>query len=214
MDIEFTPVFEITVTPEEVALHYARNGITDYPKTNSGLPNMKTNKTVCKLIYAEKRDALIAKYQGMVERRKETLAETSMLRAAAITEDCPICLDPISGGRSILNCSHTFCIQCSIEHFRANQRCPLCRAEVCGPAKKVGIVPISDEAVEVIVENNVQLVYPERHQFDLYNFILTSAVLFRNSEHSDAFTFADEIFEEIRRFGHDVASNVKDWYEN
>jgi len=211
MDIDFTSVFDIIVTSEEVVAHYARIGITNYTKNANGMPNMKTNKTVCKIIYEEKRQALIAKLGEKC--RNQKLSE-GLRRENSIGEDCPICLEPMSNGRSILNCSHVFCIECTITHFREHQNCPLCRAEVCGPAKKVEIIPISDEAVEVIVENNARHVYPERRNFDLYNFILTGAVLFRNSEHSDAFRFADEIFGEIRKFGHDVASDVKDWYEN
>jgi len=48
----------------------------------------------------------------------------------------------------------------------------------------------------------------------LYNFILTSAVIYRDSSKPDAFHFTNDIFEEVRKFGVDVAADVKNWYED
>jgi hypothetical protein len=213
MDIEFAPVFKITVTPEDVAAYYARLGVTDYPKKANGVPNMKLNKQVCKMIYADKEKKMMQEYKDVIERkRKEKLAEACTFRIdTSKNEDCPICLDPMSG-RSILNCSHVFCINCSIEHFRTKQTCPLCRAEVCGPPKK-GFESLSDQTMASIVEDNLGYVYPERHNYDLYNFILSSATIFRESPKANAYHFTNDIFEEVRKFGIDVAADVKNWYE-
>jgi len=213
MDIEFAPVFKITVTHEDVAAYYARLGVTDYPKKTNGMPNMKLNTQVCKQIYAEKEKRMMEQYTEVTERkRKEKMEETCTFRIdTSKNEDCPICLDPMSG-RSILNCSHVFCINCSIEHFRKKQTCPLCRAEVCGPPTK-GFESLSDQTMSGMVEDELGYVYPERHNYDLYNFILSSATIFRESPKANAFHFTNDIFEEIRKFGIDVATDVKNWYE-
>ena len=213
MDIDFVPVFKITVTPEDVAAHYAKLGITDYPKNKNGLPNMSLNKQARKDVYAYKERALKEQYEELIEqKRKEKLAEACMFRVdTSKNEDCPICLEEMTG-RAILDCSHVFCIICSIEHFRTKQTCPLCRAEVCGPTKSV--TPISDQTIAGMVEDNLGYVYPERYNYDLYNFILTSATIFRESPKSDAFHFTNDIFEEVRKFGIDVATDVKSWYED
>lgn len=214
MAIDFVPVFKITVTPEDVAAHYARLGVTDYPKNANGMPNMKLNKQVGKMIYADKEKAMMQEYKDVIERnRKEKMAEACTFRIdTSKNEDCPICLEPMPG-RAILECSHVFCIKCSIEHFRTKQNCPLCRAEVCGPPKK-GFEPMTDQTMNGMVEDNLGYVYPERHNCDLYNFILTSAVIYRDSSKPDAFHFTNDIFEEVRKFGVDVAADVKNWYED
>jgi len=212
MNIDIDQFLTITVTPEDIVAYYTKAGIKDYPKNANGMPNMKTNKTACKIIYEEKHQALIAKLGEKC--RTQKIEEMIGLRTEkSIGEDCPICLEPMNSGRSILNCSHVFCIECSITHFREHQNCPLCRADVC-PPKKTDIIPITDTTTHAIVDTNLGYVFPERQNFDLYNFILTSTILFRDSEQADAFRFTDEIFDEVRRFGHDVASDVKSWYEN
>jgi hypothetical protein len=213
MDIDFLPVFHIKVSSQEVADHYARLGITDYPKNANGMPNMKSNKTVCKLIYREKHAAMVAQHKDLIEqKRKEKLAEACTFRIdTSKHQDCPICLEPMAG-RAILDCSHVFCIQCSIAHFRIKENCPLCRADVCAPPTKA-ITPMPDRTIADMVEDNLGYVYPERHNCDLYNFILTSASMFRDSTKADAFHFTNDIFEEVRKFGIDVATDVKNWYE-
>jgi hypothetical protein len=216
MDIDFAHLFKITVTPEEVVAHYANLGITDYPKNANGMPNMKLNKQARKIIYADKEKRIIKQYEEMIEikeiKRKERMAEAFAFRIdTSKNEDCPICLEPMSG-RSILECTHVFCIKCSIEHFRTKQNCPLCRAEVCGPPKK-GFETLQDQTISSMVEDNLGYVYPERHNLDLYNFILTSASIFRESPKANAFHFTNDIFDEVRKFGIDVATDVKNWYE-
>lgn len=89
----------------------------------------------------------------------------------------------------------------------------MCRAQVCGPPTK-GFEPLVDQTMASMVDDNLGYVYPERHNYDLYNFILTSATIFRESSKSDAYHFTNDIFEEVRKFGIDVATDVKDWYEN
>lgn len=197
--MEFSRIPEITITPEDVAAYYAKIGISDYPKRD-GMPNMKQNKTVIKILYEEKKQKLI----------NDKKAESCALRDTI--DDCPVCLEPMRAGRSILDCAHVFCIQCSIQHFRTKQTCPLCRAEVCGPPTKHEVIPMSNETIREIVQENL-LDTSERYNVDLYTFIVTSARRFKQSN-EDAHEFTDKIYEEIRRFGVDVSNEIKNWYEN
>jgi hypothetical protein len=215
MAIDFVPVFKIKVTPEDVVAHYKSIGVSDYPKNVNGMPNMKLNRTACKFIFDQKEKQMMEEYTQLIEQRqKEKMAEACTFRIdTSRNEDCPICMEPMQG-RSILNCSHVFCINCSIEHFRTKQNCPLCRAEVCGPAVKPEVVHLPEQTVATIVEDNLGYVYPERLNYDLYNFILTSAIMFRDSTKADAFHFTNDVFDEIRKFGVDVATDVKSWYED
>lgn len=214
MAIDFVPVFKITVTAEDVAEFYASSGVKDYPKNANGMPNMKLNRTARKIIHGQKEKRMMEEYTQLIEqRRKEKMAEACTFRIdTSRNEDCPICMEPMQG-RSILNCSHVFCISCSIQHFRTRQNCPLCRAEVCeAPTKTPNILP--EQTMATIVEDNLGYIYPERHNYDLYNFILTSAIMFRDSSKADAFHFTNDIFGEVRKFGVDVAADVKAWYED
>jgi hypothetical protein len=215
MAIDFVPVFNIKVTPEDVAAYYKSIGVTDYPKNANGMPKMNSNRTVCKFIFEQKEKQMKEEYGEVIEqRRKEKIAEACSFRIdTSRNEDCPICMEPMQG-RSILNCSHAFCINCSIQHFRTKQNCPLCRAEVCGPAVKAEVTPLPDQTVATIVEDNMSYVYPERHNLDLYNFILTSATIFRENNKANVYHFTNDIFDEVRKFAVDVANDVKSWYED
>ena len=215
MDIEFVPVFKIAVSAEDIASYYAELGITDYPKKANGLPKLKENEVARKAIHAKKHQQMLEEYKDVIEqKRNEKAAEACRFRIdTSKNEDCPICMDPMKG-RSILDCAHVFCIKCSIEHFRKKQNCPLCRAEVCGPADKPEIIPLPDQTIGSIVEDNLGYVYPERLNHDLYNFILSSAIFFRDAKKADAFHFTNDIFDEVRKFGVDVATDVKAWYED
>jgi hypothetical protein len=175
---------------------------------------MKLNKQVRKMIYADKETKMMQQYKDVIERqRKEKLAEASMYRIdTSKNEDCPICLEPMSG-RAILECCHVFCIKCSIEHFRMKQNCPLCRAEVCGPPTK-GVEPLADQTMAGMVEDNLRYVYPERYNLELYDFIYELVTRMRDSDKPDAaFHCTNDLVEEVRKFGIDVATDVKNWYE-
>ena len=151
-------------------------------------------------------------YGELVEQKKqEKIKEMCVIRIdTSKREDCPICMEDMAG-RAILDCSHVFCIKCSIQHFRQKNTCPLCRAEVCEePTNKKS----HEGLVEGIVNENLNEIYPERFNQDMYNFILTSAIIFRDDAKADAFHFTRDIFEEIRKFGLDVGESMKQWYED
>lgn len=87
--------------------YYKRHNITNYPKTKTGIPDMRSfiNKKTFQQIISD-----------------ETNSTTSV-------NECPICFEPITNGRAVLSCNHTFCLDCIIQHGRLTNTCPLCRCE-------------------------------------------------------------------------------------
>lgn len=212
--ISFLPVFDIKITDADIIEYFHSEEITEVPRNKDGSLNMriKQNKEAYKMLHEARNRALLEQYAEVIEQRKqEKMKEACLIRIdTSKREDCPICMEDMKG-RAILDCGHVFCIKCSIEHFRHRTTCPLCRATVCEePDKKKA----HGSLVESIVDENMNDIYPERHNYDMYNFILSSATIFRKEPKADAYTFTRELFEEVRRFGIDVGDGVRQWFEN
>jgi len=212
--LTFVPVFDIQITDAEILEYLHSEEIPEAPRNKDGSLNMrlKQNKDAKDLLFYKRKNALFIEYHDLIQQKKEEkMKEACRIRVdTSKSEDCPICMEEMKG-RAILDCSHVFCMKCSIEHFRTRNTCPLCRATVCGqPEKKMA----HGGLVESIVSENLNEIYPERHSYDMYNFILSSAIIFREDSKADAYHFTREVFEEIRRFGLDVGESVKQWFED
>ena len=210
--IKFIPVFDIEITDKDILDYYAKKEITDFSRNKDGSLNMrrKENKDAKEFLFFERKSELLEQYYDLIEQKKqEKIKEACSFRVdTSKMEMCPICMEDMTG-RAILDCTHTFCIQCSIQHFRQKTNCPLCRAEVCEPPVQK-VVP--DELIGGIVHENLRDVYPERHNYDLHDFILSSAIIFKDNN-SDPYIFTMEIFEEVKRFGYDVGEGVRQWFD-
>jgi len=211
--LSFVPVFDINISDEEVFEYFHQEEIEEAPRNKDGSLNMrlKKNKDAKEYLYYLKKNAIMKQYGELIEQKKqEKIKEMCVIRIdTSKREDCPICMEDMSG-RAILDCAHVFCIKCSIEHFRKRNTCPLCRAKVCElPTKDV-----PEGLIGGIVDENLNEIYPERFNQDMYNFILTSAILFRDDTKTDVFDFTRNIFEEVRRFGCDVGEGIKEWFED
>jgi hypothetical protein len=194
--------------------YFRKENIPEAPLNKDGKINMriKQNKDAREYIYYVKKNAIMKQYGELVEQRKqEKIKEMCVARVdTSRREDCPICMEDMKG-RVILDCCHVFCVKCSIEHFRKRNTCPLCRANVCElPTNK----SVPDDLIGGIVNENLNEIYPDRFNQDMYNFILTSAILFRDDPKIDAFMFTRDIFEEVRKFGCDVGEGLKQWFED
>ena len=42
-------------------------------------------------------------------------------------EECPVCLDPMTGATATLVCGHLFCKDCITDWARSQATCPTCR---------------------------------------------------------------------------------------
>ena len=210
--LSFVPVFDIQITDADILEYLHQEEIAEAPRNKDGSLNMRLrqNKEAKELLYYKRKNALLIEYNDIIEQKKQEKMKETLRTRVDTTEDCPICMEDMKG-RAILNCNHVFCIKCSIEHFRQRTTCPLCRAIVCEePEKKTAPTML----VEGIVNENLMDIYPERHNYDLYNYILSSAMIFKNENNTDPYIFTRDIFEEVKRFGMDVGEGVKQWFEN
>lgn len=123
----------------EMIAHYEKLGI-DYAKTKSGNPNMnnKQNKDTQKLLKSK---------------------ETNI-------NECIICTN-IMKGVAQLECGHSFCIKCTIQHFRTKDNCPLCRRFVCETPNKKSV-----DEINVIVEDIFNTEYDTRNNLNMHDYIV------------------------------------------
>jgi len=210
--LSFVPVFDIQITDADILEYLHQEEIAEAPRNKDGSLNMrlKQNREAKDILFYKRKNELLREYEALIKQKKQEKMKEICLVKIDTTDDCPICMEDMKG-RAILDCGHVFCIKCSIEQFRQRNTCPLCRAIVCEePEKKTAPIDL----VEGIVNENLMDIYPERHNYDLYNYILSSAINFKNNNNADVYVFTREIFEEVRRFGLDVGEGVKQWFEN
>jgi hypothetical protein len=211
--IRFVPVFDIEITDKDILDYYAQTGITYISRNKDGSLNMrrKENKDAKEFLFFSRKSELMKQYYDLIEEKKQDkMREACSFRVdTSKMEMCPICMEDMKG-RAILDCTHTFCIQCSIQHFRNRTNCPLCRAEVC--EKPVGkFVP--GNLIQGIVNENLSDIYEERLNTDLYNYILTTAGMFKDGN-IDVHIFTRNLFEEVSQFGYEVGESVRQWFES
>ena len=92
----------------DLQLHYSNNGITDYPKNKSGMPDMRASFN---------------------QKILETLTESKKEKEEEVNT-CPICFESMTvKGYAVLGCSHSFCLDCLIKQAHIKQNCPMCRGD-------------------------------------------------------------------------------------
>ena len=116
--IKFIPVFDIEITDKDILDYYAKKEITDFSRNKDGSLNMrrKENKDAKEFLFFERKSELLEQYYDLIEQKKqEKIKEACSFRVdTSKMEMCPICMEDMTG-RAILDCTHTFCIQCSIQ---------------------------------------------------------------------------------------------------
>uniref|UniRef100_A0A6C0EZ21 RING-type domain-containing protein n=1 Tax=viral metagenome TaxID=1070528 RepID=A0A6C0EZ21_9ZZZZ len=113
-------------------------------------------------------------------------------------DECPICLETMKG-KTTLECNHTFCIKCTISHFRLKNNCPLCRAIVYEKKAK-GVKEINK-----ITDNVLNGKYRSRNNLNLYDYIVERIHMSPNVE-----CVAYEILNEVKLSCLDVGMKVND----
>ena len=128
--------YDTHVSSEQLRLYYENNGITDYPKRKNGYPNMtfKFNRHHINKIIESRRNEYINKKnkrEKLIQEFYESYSDNTK------AQECIICCEPISKNIAILECGHTFCLSCMVQHGRENNNCPCCRIEFTNKPKKV-----------------------------------------------------------------------------
>lgn len=213
MDITFMPVFDVEVSEDEFIAYFVEQNV-DYPKLKNGSPNMsrKSNKDALTYIKKMRCNDLMLQYGDLIKQKQiEKQQEACMFRAStAKTDNCPICYEEMIGF-TVLECAHAFCVKCTINHFRVNNTCPLCRAEVCEKTKQHDPIPM--ETIHSIVETEIASIIPTRHNQDMYNYIYERFDTFSRMNDPDIYIFTGTIFEEIRTTMFDVSIGIRNWYD-
>lgn len=123
----------------EEMIAYYKKKGIDYSKTKNGNPNMKNKQN------------------------KETYKLLSK-------QECIICTNEMKEkGIAILECGHSFCISCTIQHFRIKNNCPLCRKVVC---ESINTSTKNVDEINVVIEDILNSEYDTRHNLTMHEYIL------------------------------------------
>lgn len=138
----------ITV-PVILGKRYSEMGITDFPKTRLGLPDMRRKfnhrwwRIIEKQIKKEKEEQE-AKQKELEAKQKELEEKQARERLKTTFQDidsepCAICYEPKIFSHATLKCSHSYCLDCFVTHCRSENKCPLCRDEFASIVKKPNV---------------------------------------------------------------------------
>ena len=153
---------EYQVSRAELMNYLKEKNITNYTKTKNNYPDMRCcrNKQYRSMLIKEK---LLEKNKKEnmksftidkeVNYRAEILdlTEEDIKMFKSVQEACVICGETMKTNHLTLKCNHAFCTDCAISHFRVNNKCPLCRTEICKNPKK--ITPKSSQLCEGIIDH-------------------------------------------------------------
>jgi hypothetical protein len=194
--VTFKPVVEITLNKKDLLKYYNSAGIVDFPKTKKGEPDMKTAYNKGQMTLLKKR------------KKEEVLEKTKKIDAE---ENCPVCYDPLTA-MSVLKCGHTFCVPCTISHFRLGDSCPLCRVKICEKPVKRTTMPsqMSHELITQLLNKREE----ERLNLAMFNYIERRLKDYkRNTPGLDSTVLSLEFCNEINVTMMDLAESINTWYE-
>jgi hypothetical protein len=174
---------------------------------------MSYNRTQLALLKKLKKQEVLTRYeiyiQQQIDQKKAQICNTK--KEEATIEKCPVCYDPLTT-MSVLKCGHTFCVPCTIGHFREGDSCPLCRVQICEkPVKRVIMQPqMSNEIINQLLNKKE----PDRLNHNMLKYIHHRLVDFkRNPQGIDSTVLSLELFNEINITMMDLAETINSWYE-
>lgn len=162
---------EYEVSRVELMNYLRENNITTYTKTKNNYPDMRCQKNKLyrarlikeKLLEKNKKENMSTfTSEKEVNYRSEILdlTEEDIKMFKSIQESCVICGETMKTNHMTLKCSHAFCTDCAISHFRVNNNCPLCRTEICEKPKKIS--PMSSQLCDGMIDHEMTVLnnYP------------------------------------------------------
>lgn len=203
--VTFKPVVEVKINKKDLLQYYNTTGIVDFPKTKKGDPDMKIayNKSQMTLLKKRKKEEILEKYNKQIEQNKTKKVDG--------IDNCPVCYDPITT-MSVLKCGHTFCIPCTISHFREGDSCPLCRVKICEKPVKRSMMPpqMSHELITQLLNKREA----ERLNLAMFSYIKHRLKDYkRNIPGLDSTVLSLEFCNEINVTMMDLAESINTWYE-
>ena len=104
-------------------------------------------------------------------------------------EICIVCHNTITDDSNVkLSCEHKYCVNCFAKHMRLDNRCAMCRTEICEPIKKIN----KDENLLqlcIIISNIIENSYSETAETNNMDVTLSN-------------------------FGLEIADKIWDYYQN
>ena len=211
--IRFVPMFDISLTENDLIEYYKENNITDYPKKVNGQPCMtrKFNKTHTQILYTKRVLILQEKYakyisESIKEKRSEAL-KLKMDEYKGVT--CVICSEDLTSA-SILECGHIMCVKCTISHFRVNNVCPFCRASVC--EKPVVRLVMQNQTTIALVDENLASLEPDRFNLTMVEYIRNRLAYYKTGGGIELDGLTHSIVREIHSSMVDLSASINTWY--
>ena len=119
--------------------YYDRHHITEFPKRQDGSPDMRKK--------FNKRHLAAMCLQPLLKQSKEEEDSPSE------SKECPICYETIDKSKVVLECNHTFCIECFTKFMHQKNTCPLCRV----PFMQRSFESMDDDYVNDLIGNVMRI---------------------------------------------------------
>jgi hypothetical protein len=173
----------------ELIEYYKKHNITDYPKNKNGDPNM--SKPFNKFNYLKVLDSKLP------------------IKNQEPEDCCVICSEPFLD-KCILSCGHTFCVSCSIKHFRKNENCPMCRKQICDKPKELIAMPeeITNSYIDTIFETKEDT----RQNLNVRDYIYNAFEYYKYNSILNKERYIQDICEEIKLCILDFNESAIEWY--
>uniref|UniRef100_A0A6C0JJ12 RING-type domain-containing protein n=1 Tax=viral metagenome TaxID=1070528 RepID=A0A6C0JJ12_9ZZZZ len=201
--VTFKPIVEIKLNKTDLLAYYNSIENVLFPKTKKGDPDMthSYNKTQMASLKKRKKEEVLEKYNRQLGNNKT--------KKIIAKDNCPVCYDPLTS-MSVLKCGHTFCVSCTISHFRENDSCPLCRVKICEKPVKRKVMPsqIFRELITDVLDEEEE----ERMDLSMVDYIEHRLNDFKTNSR-DSKLLALEICNEVELSMVCLAEHINEWYE-
>jgi hypothetical protein len=210
--INFVPSFDISVTENELFEYYKEKNITTYPKKKNGMPIMKRNfnKKHIQLVHNKKSMLVEEQYEEYIKNGLEKKGKEIMQMKMDECKTCVICTNDMKSV-SLLECGHTMCINCTISHFRVNNVCPFCRANVC--ERPTNRVMMENATLDALVTENLQSTHESRFSLSMNDYIRNRLIYYKTD--GSGLNLRDitrSIVHEIKLSMFDLGASINVWY--
>ena len=201
------PTSSYKPTIKEEFITYLEKKTPNYPKNKNGAPNMryKINKNEWFVFITQR-------CQNRKNKRKEfdVLEKASVIQKKIEPYECVICMETIDKNICVLNCKHSFCVECFGQHMREKGDCPLCRDTVIEKPKKIEEMPPQTMS-SIVTTNLMNTGIDQRNNLTMKLYLKQLFNKYYNEEPKEE--HIREMMVEISEFGLDVANNIIEWYK-
>ena len=188
-----------SISTMDLLAYYERNNITDFPKRANGTPDM--------------RKAFNKRHNASLRLFHITPPPTEVQSKSKM--ECPICYEEIEKGRVILDCNHTFCIECFTKFMHQKNTCPMCRNTFTDRSfNSMDEYYINDLVKAGLSMNMWDIEYRTSNETVKVN---ATKMVWHHLTHMSAFTMKDTVetfVKAMERQSAMVAKNVRNYYES